>query len=108
MRLDNEHSTVIGALALEDEVRPEARQAIEQLRTRGISKIVMITGDARTVAEAVISAWRVRSYPENAAYITGWDALIDAVSPDDVRATARRVLRPEALTFAIAGNPEGY
>lgn len=41
-------------------------------------------------------------------YITGWDALIDAVSPDDVRATARRVLRPEALTFAIAGNPEGY
>ena len=41
-------------------------------------------------------------------YVTGWDALIAAVSPDDVRATARRILRPEALTFAIAGNPQGY
>ena len=28
---------------------------------------------------AVISAWRVRSYPENAAYITGWDAGVWAM-----------------------------
>nr|AIS85611.1 heavy metal translocating p-type atpase [Verrucosispora sp. MS100047] len=44
---------VLGALALEDEVRPEARQAIADLRGQGIRKIVMITGDARPVAEAV-------------------------------------------------------
>ncbi|SCL33965.1 Cu2+-exporting ATPase [Micromonospora rhizosphaerae] len=44
---------VVGALALEDEVRQEARQAIVELRQLGIRKIAMITGDARPVADAV-------------------------------------------------------
>jgi P-type Cu2+ transporter len=44
---------VLGAFALEDEVRPEARQAIVELRREGVRKIAMITGDSRTVAEAV-------------------------------------------------------
>ncbi|MFD0559530.1 copper-translocating P-type ATPase [Stackebrandtia endophytica] len=52
-RLDGDDSTVLGALAFEDEVRPEAAEAIRQLRDLGIGKIVMITGDARPVAEAV-------------------------------------------------------
>ena len=52
-RLDGDHPTVLGALALEDEIRPEAAEAIRQLRDLGIGKIVMITGDARPVAEAV-------------------------------------------------------
>ena len=43
---------VIGSLALEDEVRPEAREAVADLRSRGV-KVKMITGDARQVAEAV-------------------------------------------------------
>lgn len=43
---------VVGALALEDEVRPEARQAVEDLHALGV-RVVMITGDARQVAEAV-------------------------------------------------------
>ncbi|WP_435825917.1 heavy metal translocating P-type ATPase [Micromonospora zamorensis] len=53
LRLDGEQASVVGVLALEDEVRPEARQAIAELRQQGIGKIVMITGDARPVAEAV-------------------------------------------------------
>ncbi|MFI6269826.1 heavy metal translocating P-type ATPase [Micromonospora zamorensis] len=53
LRLDGEQASVVGALALEDQVRPEARQAIAELRQQGIGKIVMITGDARPVAEAV-------------------------------------------------------
>jgi P-type Cu2+ transporter len=44
---------VLGALALADQVRPEARQAVADLRRQGIRKIMMITGDARPVAEAV-------------------------------------------------------
>jgi Cu2+-exporting ATPase len=44
---------VIGVLALGDQVRPEARQAVADLRSIGVEKIVMITGDARHVAEAV-------------------------------------------------------
>jgi Cu2+-exporting ATPase len=46
---------VLGALALEDEVRPEARDAIAELRRQGVRKIAMITGDSRTVAGAVAS-----------------------------------------------------
>ncbi|WP_307248577.1 heavy metal translocating P-type ATPase [Catenuloplanes indicus] len=54
LRLDDAGTpAVIGAFGLEDEVRPEAREAIAQLRQAGIGKIVMITGDAWPVAEAV-------------------------------------------------------
>ena len=44
---------IIGALALEDKIRPEARQAVIDLHDIGIERVVMITGDARQVAEAV-------------------------------------------------------
>jgi Cu2+-exporting ATPase len=43
---------VIGALALEDEIRQESREAVEALHRLG-RRVVMITGDARQVAEAV-------------------------------------------------------
>jgi Cu2+-exporting ATPase len=43
---------IVGALALEDEVRPEARDAVADLNQMGV-KVAMITGDAREVAEAV-------------------------------------------------------
>ncbi|MDQ3106764.1 MAG: heavy metal translocating P-type ATPase, partial [Actinomycetota bacterium] len=43
---------VEGAFGLEDEIRPEARQAVRELQERGV-QVVMITGDARQVAEAV-------------------------------------------------------
>src|SRR5690606_20258969 len=44
--------TIIGSLALEDQVRPEARQAVDELKARGL-RVVMITGDAQQVADAV-------------------------------------------------------
>jgi Cu2+-exporting ATPase len=40
------------AIALEDTVRPESRQAVRDLRDAGL-RVVMITGDAREVADAV-------------------------------------------------------
>ena len=43
---------IVAAFALEDEVRPEARQAVAELRGLGI-EVAMITGDARQVADAV-------------------------------------------------------
>jgi Cu2+-exporting ATPase len=43
---------IIGALALEDAIRPEAAEAVAALQARGV-RVVMITGDARPVAEAV-------------------------------------------------------
>jgi Cu2+-exporting ATPase len=44
---------IIGALALEDNIRPEARQAVIELHEIGIDRVVMITGDAQQVADAV-------------------------------------------------------
>ncbi|AXV07177.1 Lead, cadmium, zinc and mercury transporting ATPase [Euzebya pacifica] len=43
---------ILGSLALEDEIRPESREAVAELRRLGIT-VGMITGDARQVAEAV-------------------------------------------------------
>jgi Cu2+-exporting ATPase len=44
--------TIVGGIALEDEVRPEARDAVRDVQAMG-RRVVMITGDARQVAEAV-------------------------------------------------------
>ncbi len=44
--------TVIGALALEDQVREASREAVAQLHEAGVT-VAMITGDAQQVADAV-------------------------------------------------------
>ena len=44
--------TIVGAVALEDEIRPESRQAVAQLHALGV-RVVMITGDAQQVADHV-------------------------------------------------------
>lgn len=44
---------VIGLIALRDEIRPEAPQAIEGLRHSGIRHIVMLTGDNTRTAAAI-------------------------------------------------------
>ncbi|QYG91843.1 copper-translocating P-type ATPase [Iamia sp. SCSIO 61187] len=43
---------IVGGIALEDEIRPEARHAVDELHTMD-RRVVMITGDARQVADAV-------------------------------------------------------
>lgn len=48
----SEDDRIIGALSLEDEIRPESREAIDRLHELGV-KVAMITGDAVQVAEAV-------------------------------------------------------
>ncbi|WP_367281753.1 copper-translocating P-type ATPase [Ilumatobacter sp.] len=44
--------TVVGSLALEDAIRPEARAAVERLHRRGV-RVGMITGDSEAVANHV-------------------------------------------------------
>jgi Cu2+-exporting ATPase len=43
---------VLGALAVEDEIRPESREAVEELHRLGM-RVAMITGDSKAVAESV-------------------------------------------------------
>lgn len=42
---------IVGVVELEDQVRPESREAVEALHKQGI-KVAMITGDAEQVAKA--------------------------------------------------------
>ncbi|MEG2367483.1 MAG: heavy metal translocating P-type ATPase [Oscillospiraceae bacterium] len=43
----------MGHIVIADELKPDAKQAISRLRSTGVSKIVMLTGDSRAVGEAV-------------------------------------------------------
>ena len=45
-------STVIGALAVEDELRPESAEAVVELHELGIG-VAMVTGDSQAVADSV-------------------------------------------------------
>ncbi|BAS27564.1 heavy metal translocating P-type ATPase [Limnochorda pilosa] len=44
---------ILGLLAVVDEVRPEAAEAVRRLREAGVRQVVMLTGDNRRVAEAI-------------------------------------------------------
>ncbi|MEV0720584.1 copper-translocating P-type ATPase [Asanoa sp. NPDC050611] len=91
---DGAAAEVLGAFALEDEVRPEARQAIAQLRAQGIKKIAMITGDARAVAEAVAA---------DLGFRPGVDEVFAEVLPADKdRAVAE--LQARGLRVAMVGD----
>ncbi|HSR27808.1 MAG TPA: heavy metal translocating P-type ATPase [Actinomycetes bacterium] len=80
---------VAGALALEDAVRPESRQAVDELHRLG-KRVVMLTGDARQVAEAVAAE-------------LGVDEVFAEVLPED---KAQRVadLRGRGLSVAMVGD----
>lgn len=43
----------VGLISLADQVRPEAKKTLEQLKKAGIKKIAMLTGDNQGVAEAI-------------------------------------------------------
>lgn len=47
-----EDKNVIAAFAVADQIRPESREAIARLHEQGV-EVVMLTGDARAVADAV-------------------------------------------------------
>lgn len=85
---------VLGAIALEDEVRPEAKEAVTQLRELGVKKIAMVTGDARSVAEAVAS---------DLGFRPGVDEIFAEVLPQDKDEIVSN-LRSCGLTVAMVGD----
>jgi P-type Cu2+ transporter len=78
-----------GALALEDTVRPESRQAVEELHRLG-KRVVMITGDARQVADAVAAE-------------LGVDEVFAEVLPED-KDQAAADLQARGLAVAMVGD----
>jgi Cd2+/Zn2+-exporting ATPase len=57
--IDGEHA---GYLLIADELKPEAHQAIRDLRSVGVEQIVMLTGDAEPVAQQVAHALGMDDY----------------------------------------------
>lgn len=80
---------VIGGLALSDRVRPESREAVDALHALGIA-VVMITGDARSVATTVGDE-------------LGIDRVFAEVRPED-KADAVRELQREGKRVAMVGD----
>ncbi|HVD29381.1 MAG TPA: HAD-IC family P-type ATPase, partial [Mycobacteriales bacterium] len=80
---------VLGALALEDAIRPESRQAVAGLHRLG-KRVVMITGDARQVADAVAAE-------------LGVDEVLAEVLPEDKDAAVAGLQR-RGLKVAMVGD----
>ncbi len=80
---------IVGALALEDEIRPEAKEAVAELRRLG-RQVVMITGDARNVAETV-------------GRELGVDEVMDEVLPEDKAAKVAE-LQGRGWSVAMVGD----
>ncbi|MGH2731452.1 MAG: heavy metal translocating P-type ATPase [Actinomycetota bacterium] len=80
---------IVGALALEDQVRPEAKQAVAELQAMG-KRVVMITGDARQVAETV-------------GRELGVDEVFAEVLPEDKDAKVAE-LKERGLSVAMVGD----
>ncbi len=81
--------TVAGALSLEDALRPESRQAVDELHRLG-KRVVMITGDARQVADAVAAE-------------LGVDDVLAEVLPEDKDAAVADLQR-RGLKVAMVGD----
>ncbi|GAB3633427.1 heavy metal translocating P-type ATPase [Microbacterium shaanxiense] len=80
---------VTGALRLADEIRPESREAVAALHSRGV-QVVMITGDAEAVASAVAAELDI-------------DRVYAGVRPED-KASKVRELQAEGRRVAMVGD----
>ncbi|MEV4841145.1 heavy metal translocating P-type ATPase [Nonomuraea sp. NPDC049486] len=80
---------VIGALRLADEIRPESRDAVDALHAAGV-QVVMITGDARAVADTVAAE-------------LGIDRVFAGVRPEDKAAKVAE-LQSEGRKVAMVGD----
>ena len=81
--------TWLGAILIADTVRPEARQAVAAIHAMGI-KTVLLTGDARAVAEAV-------------AHQLGITDVAADLLPEDKRQRVKRLVA-EGRTVAMVGD----
>ena len=81
--------TVVGAIGLADEIRPESRQAVDALHALGI-EVVMITGDAAAVAQSVATE-------------LGIDRVFAGVRPEDKAAKVSE-LQAEGRRVAMVGD----
>lgn len=80
---------VAGAVSLEDEIRPESRQAVRDLHGLGV-EVALITGDARQVADTVGDELDI-------------DRVLAEVLPEDKHTEVAR-LQDQGLKVAMVGD----
>ena len=81
---------VLGVIAVADQVRADAALMVAALHAAGVRKVVMLTGDAALVAEAIGRA-------------TGIDEIHAGLLPEDKLETVRR-LQAQGHTVAMVGD----
>jgi Cu2+-exporting ATPase len=84
-----EDGRLLGALALEDEIRPESREAVQDLHKLGL-QVAMITGDSKRVADSV-------------AHDIGIDRVAAEVLPAD-KASAVKGFQANGAKVAMVGD----
>ncbi|MGK4008316.1 heavy metal translocating P-type ATPase [Sorangium sp. So ce1036] len=82
-----EGQSLVGALTLDDPIRPDAPRTLRALRRGGVRRVVMVTGDHPLVAEAVGAT-------------LGVDRVLAQRSPED-KVAAVREARAEGVTVMI-------
>ncbi|WP_222844496.1 cation-translocating P-type ATPase [Saccharomonospora sp. CUA-673] len=82
--------TVIGVVAVADQIRQDAPEMVARLHRAGVEKVVMLTGDTRLVAEAIGKA-------------TGIDEIHASLLPED-KLDAVTQLQRQGHTIAMVGD----
>ena len=85
-----EDGKLVGAICISDPLREEAASVISQLRTLGVKRFVMLTGDSENVAA-------------NVAQQLGIDEYVSRVLPEDKRSYVEKY-RAEGYTVAMVGD----
>ncbi len=82
--------TVVGVVAVADQLRQDAPEMVARLHRAGVEKVVMLTGDTRLVAEAIGKA-------------TGIDEIHASLLPED-KLDAVTELQRQGHTIAMVGD----
>ena len=82
-----------GYIIISDEMKPDALEAIYELKSKGVKKTVMLTGDAKNVADIVAAE-------------LGVDEVHSELLPEDKVLKVEELLavKPEKSTLAFAGD----
>ena len=82
-----------GYIIISDEMKPDALEAIYELKSKGVKKTVMLTGDAKNVADIVAAE-------------LGVDEVYSELLPEDKVLKVEELLavKPEKSTLAFAGD----
>ena len=54
--------TYAGHVVISDEIKPHAKQAVDELKTSGVEKIFMLTGDSEKIASKVAAELNLQNY----------------------------------------------